>query len=73
MMRLNSPDEVVEQLVDLTGPRKNPSRPGLTFSDLRSRLLPEALAHAFPARVLAADDLLRAAKELTPSPEVGAR
>ncbi len=69
---LDIPDEVVEQLVELTGPRKNPPRPGFTFSDLRSRLLPEALAHAFPARVLAPDDLLRAAKELIPSPEVGA-
>lgn len=67
---LGIPDDSIRELVELTGPSTNPQRPGFTFSDLRSRLLPEALGHAFPDRRVGAEDLLRAARELTPSPAV---
>ena len=63
-------DDTLHQLVKLTGASDAPPRPGFTFSDLRSRLLPEALAHAFPDRRMEAGDLLHAARELTPSPSV---
>jgi AAA+ superfamily predicted ATPase len=61
--------QTVHELVRLTGPRDG--RPGLTFSDLRSKLLPDALCRAFPNRALTEDDLIAAAKEVRPSPVVG--
>jgi SpoVK/Ycf46/Vps4 family AAA+-type ATPase len=63
-------EDIVKQLVDLTGPQKEPIRPGLTYSDLRTRLLPEALGFAFPDRKLTAEDLLNAARSVEPSPAV---
>ncbi len=65
---LNIKDNVLHELVRLTGPIDG--RPGFTFSDLRSRLLPNALCRAFPTRALGGDDLLQAAKEVRPSPSV---
>jgi len=55
-------------LVELTGP--NGTNPGYTFSDLRTRLLPDALARAFPNRPLASDDLLAAAKDIAATPRL---
>jgi len=63
-------EDVVKQLVDLTGPRNEPTRLGLTYSDIRTRLLPEALGFAFPDRRLTAEDLLNAARSIKPSPAV---
>ena len=65
---LNIHRDVIQELVKLTGPHG--ARPGFTFSDLRSRLLPQALCHAFPTRALTGDDLIAAAKELRPSPAI---
>jgi AAA+ superfamily predicted ATPase len=65
---LNIKDQTIHELVRLTGSRDG--QPGLTFSDLRSRLLPDALCRAFPSRALSADDLILAAKEVRPSPVV---
>jgi AAA+ superfamily predicted ATPase len=62
-------DQTIRELVRLTGSRDG--RPGLTFSDLRSKLLPDALCRAFPSRALTEDDLIAAAKEVRPSPVVG--
>ena len=53
---LNIKDQTIHELVRLTGPRDG--RPGLTFSDLRSKLLPDALCRAFPNRALTEDDLI---------------
>jgi len=66
---LSIKDQTLRELVRLTGPRD--SRPGLTFSDLRSKLLPDALCRAFPSRALTEDDLIAAAKEVRPSPVAG--
>lgn len=66
---LSIKDQTIHELVRLTGPRDG--RPGLTFSDLRSKLLPDALCRAFPSRALTGDDLTAAAKEAQPSPVVG--
>jgi AAA+ superfamily predicted ATPase len=66
---LNIKDQTMRELVRLTGPREG--RPGLTFSDLRAKLLPDALCRAFPSRALTEDDLIAAAKEVRPSPVVG--
>ncbi len=65
---LNIKDQTIDELVRLTGARDG--QPGFTFSDLRSRLLPDALCRAFPERALSSDDLIHAAKEARPSPVV---
>jgi AAA+ superfamily predicted ATPase len=45
--------------------------PGYTFSDLRTRVLPEALARAFPDRRVEVDDVLAAIRAIAPSPNMG--
>jgi AAA+ superfamily predicted ATPase len=62
-----SPGQISE-LVKLTG--AHDKRPTWTYSDVRTRWYPAALARAFPARALQFEDLLEAAKELVPSPVV---
>jgi AAA+ superfamily predicted ATPase len=59
-------DQTIHELVRLTGARDG--QPGFTFSDLRSKLLPDALCRAFPTRALTAEDLIQAAKDVRPSP-----
>lgn len=58
----------IPELVRLTGSVNENQRPGFTFSDLRTRLLPAALVRAFPDRELDDADLLAAAREVDPSP-----
>lgn len=58
----------LKELVALTGPDEAAGRLGFTFSDLRTRLLPEALALAYPERALNGEDLLAAARVIKPSP-----
>jgi AAA+ superfamily predicted ATPase len=65
---LSVKDKTIHELVRLTGPRDG--QPGFTFSDLRSKLLPNALCRAFPSRALTGDDLIHAAMEVQPSPMV---
>lgn len=59
----------IQELVRLTGPFAGREL-GFTFSDLRTRLLPEALAQAYPDRKLQGQDLIEAAKRLAPSPSL---
>jgi len=65
---LNINGDTMRELVRLTGPRGGV--PGFTFSDLRSRFLPNALCRAFPTRALTSDDLIQAAKDVQPSPSM---
>jgi AAA+ superfamily predicted ATPase len=58
--------EIIEELVTITGAREG--RPGFTFSDIQTRLLPAAVARAYPDRSLTPEDLLVAVAELAPSP-----
>ncbi len=58
-------EDVIDQLVTMTGASGGP---GYTFSDLRTRLMPAALAAAFPHRALTSDDLIAAAKRIAPTP-----
>lgn len=44
--------------------------PSFTFSDLRTRLIPEAVLQAYPTRPLKGKDLIAAAKSLEPSPAI---
>ena len=64
-------DAAIKEVVSLTGPQKVPRRPGFTYSDFRTRLLPEALGRAFPDRKLTGEDLLQAVRSVEPSPPVG--
>lgn len=59
----------IEELVELTGPQ-GPHKLGFTFSDIRTRLLPEALAQAYPARKVEHGDLIKAVSRVTPSPAI---
>ena len=59
----------IDHLVRLTGPQGQ-HKLGYTFSDIRTRLLPEALAQAFPSRKITAADLSDAAKRIQPSPSI---
>lgn len=58
----------ISELVKLTG--AHDKRPIWTYSDVRTRWYPAALARAFPARALQFEDLLETARELVPSPVV---
>lgn len=60
---------VLAELVALTGP-KGPHGVGYTYSDIRTRLLPEALAQAFPNRAVTRDDLVGAIQKVKPSPSL---
>lgn len=59
----------IEELVKLTGPQ-GPHKLGYTFSDIRTRLLPEALAHAYPTRKINHADLIDAISRVAPSPTI---
>ncbi len=48
--------------------QRSDGTPPWTFSDIRTRLYPAALAKAFPDQPLTLQQLLDAAKEITPSP-----
>ncbi len=61
-------EATIREVVALTGSQGTLRPVGCTFSDLRTRLLPEALARAFPDRRITADDLIGAARDLMPSP-----
>lgn len=59
-------EEEIAELVSATGPKDD--APGWTFSDIRTRLYPAALASAFPNHPLCFRHLHEAAKSLRPSP-----
>ena len=56
-------------LVKITGARDE-GQPTWTYSDIRTRLYPNALASAFPDRPLCFDDLQTVAADMRPSPVV---
>ena len=62
--------DTISRLVELTGGRAN-GNVGCTYSDLRTRLLPQALARGFPEnRKLVDDDFISAAESLVPTPSI---
>lgn len=58
---------VLDDVVRLTGP-SGPHGLTYTYSDIRTRVLPEALAQAYPNRKITAEDLVAAVSTITPSP-----
>ena len=63
---LNLSPAQIGQLVTATGQR--PGAPGWTYSDIRTRLYPTALAKAYPDSALRFEDLLQTASALKASP-----
>lgn len=59
----------LEELVHLTGPEKNQGL-GYSFSDLRLRFLPEAIAQAYPTQPLTAAILKSTLQHMQPSPAI---
>lgn len=59
-------DPQLEELATAMGEKA--TRPGWTYSDIRTRLYPSALAKAFPDKPLTFEYLLSSALELAPSP-----
>ena len=47
-----------------------PHRLAYTYSDIRTRVLPEALALAYPSRPVSKDDILAAVRKVAPSPSI---
>ena len=69
LIGIDSDVATIESLVNATGPHDG--RPGFTFSDIQTRLIPLAVARAFPDRPLTTADLLAAVGELEPTPVMG--
>jgi SpoVK/Ycf46/Vps4 family AAA+-type ATPase len=61
-------DRQIDDLVQSTGPQGG--SPTWTYSDIRTRLYPAALAAAFPDRALEFDDLKSAAGQMVASPVI---
>lgn len=59
-------DQALDDLIAATGPHDG--APGFTFSDIQTRLLPAAVARAYPARALTVEDLLGALGEIEATP-----
>jgi len=59
----------IDELVRLTGPSGR-HKLRYTFSDLRTRVIPEALARAFPERKIALADFRAAVDRVAPSPAI---
>lgn len=65
---LNITPKQLDQLVEVTAARGE--RPPFSYSDIRARLYPAALARAFPTRPLCFDDLYVTACVTQPSPAI---
>ena len=68
LIGLKLTDGQLTKLVGQTG--ANNEMPNWTYSDIRARLYPAAIARAFPDRALTFDDLIVVASTMTPSPVV---
>lgn len=63
---LGLPSTTIEEIVRLTG-QAGPHKIAYTYSDLRTRLLPEALAMAYPTRQVSREDLVSAVTKVAPT------
>jgi len=63
-LKLTNPQ--LAELATAMGPKAH--QPGWTYSDIRTRLYPSAMAKAFPDKPLTFEFLLSSAHELAPSP-----
>lgn len=61
--------EQLNQLVEITGEEKNNGL-GFSFSDIRLRILPEAIAASFPDKELTYEILIETISNIKPSPKI---
>lgn len=66
---VNLSSQELEELAMLTSPEKNDGL-GHSFSDIRLRVLPEALAKCFPEKELSFDVLKETISQIKPSPKI---
>lgn len=66
---LNLSDEELNTLADLTGEEKNDGI-GFSYSDLRLKVLPEAIASVFPNAPLTFEVLVDSISKIKPSPQI---
>ncbi len=59
----------LDHLADITGPEKNDGL-GFSFSDIRLRILPEAIAASFPDKELTYEILTETISRIKPSPKI---
>lgn len=62
-------DDELENLSLITGPENNNGL-GFSFSDIRLRILPEAIASSFPEKALTYEILIETIKNIKPSPKI---
>lgn len=62
-------EEELESLADLTSPEKNNGL-GHSFSDIRLKILPEAIAKSFPDKPLTYEILAETISSINPSPKI---
>jgi len=59
----------IQELVKLSGPDSNKGL-GFSFSDLRLKVIPEAIAKCYPLEALSFEKIVEVLKEIKPSPEI---
>jgi len=69
VMGLDFTEEQLNQLADVTSPEKNEDL-GYSFSDIRLKILPEAIAKAYPDKALSFEIILEAISNVKPSPKI---
>lgn len=62
-------NEQLTHLAEITGPEENNGL-GFSFSDIRLKILPEAIASSFPDRALTYEILSETIKKINPSPKI---
>jgi len=62
-------EKELQELADLTSPKNNENL-GHSFSDIRLKVLPEAIAKCFPDRPLTFEILCETIKQIKPSPQI---
>lgn len=69
LIGLNFTEEQLNQLADITSPEKNKDL-GYSFSDIRLKILPEAIANAYPDKALSFEIILETISNVKPSPRI---
>lgn len=69
LIGLDFTEEQLNQLADITSPEKNENL-GYSFSDIRLKILPEAIANAYPDKALSFEIILETISDVKPSPKI---
>ena len=66
---LDFTEEQLNELSDRTSPEKNENL-GFSFSDIRLKILPEAIANAYPDKALSFEIIIETISNIKPSPKI---